>query len=87
MKKFLEKLQQKSDLEKKVIAFNTALLLTLVIFALWAVSTFGSFGGTISSDVNQGVNSVKKQTATPISAIGDSFKNILNLGSELYESE
>ena len=77
--KFIQKLQQKSDAEKRVVAFNVAFFITLIIFGVWAVSTFYTFGSGLDGDI--------KQTASPISVIKETVTELFNGGVEVYESQ
>lgn len=78
-KQILESLRQKNDIEKRIIAFNLSLVITVFIIIVWVISTF--YGGAIdsaSSEINNSAETVKKQTATPISAVKGLFTELFN---------
>lgn len=49
----LEKMRSRSNVEKRIIAFNIALIITLIIFAIWIISKFYSadwgFGDSVQA--------------------------------------
>jgi len=57
MKKWLEKIKKKSDYEKQIIAFWTAVSITLIIFSVWLLGTIYSLDDKFSNT---------KNTASPI---------------------
>ena len=65
---WLNKLQQKTDAEKRIISFNVAFILTIFIFTAWAIVTFYSFQGN-----GGGKDEV---SASPFSSLTASVKNI-----------
>jgi hypothetical protein len=69
--KFLEKIRNKSNLEKREFAFNASFLITAVIFIIWAVTVFYSF------DISETVNGTKA-AISPIKSIISSFKSLFN---------
>ena len=76
---WLEQTRNKTDAEKRILAFNISFAATLVIFSIWLVGTFYSVQ---SSDIS---TQVMKKTS-PAASIGSSIKNIFT-GKEAYKIE
>ncbi len=74
---WLEKIQNKSDREKTIIAFWTALIITLVLVSIWAFNLSYTLEG----------NKEQEQTASPISSISNRVKDIFSGGREVYQAE
>lgn len=72
---WIEKLRAKSNPEKRFIAFNTALIITLFIFAIWAFSVFYSFDNVIESQ------SANKNS--PFRAMVDVFSGIFGSAGDV----
>lgn len=70
MTDFLDKLQKKSEREKRRITIGLSLLITAIIFALWLLSFSGSISIESSSD-----NTVSTEGGEgPIESFIDDFK-------------
>jgi hypothetical protein len=70
MEKFLERLRQKPESEKKAFALSLAFFITLIIFTVWATSLF-----------NVGLSQNTANTSSPI----DSLKEQFGFGEEEKE--
>lgn len=65
MWKYLDKIREKNDSEKKSFAFITAMTLTILIAVVWLISTYA-----ISSSVEEN----KAETISPIENIRSQFR-------------
>ncbi len=69
--KFLERMRNKTNSEKRQVAFAAAVLITLFIFIIWVVNVFYNF------DISKSVTETKT-AISPIKSLISSFKSILN---------
>jgi hypothetical protein len=91
-KNFLEKLRNRSDAEKRIIAFNASFLITAFIFTIWIVSTFYSNSSSVSENVASDVNNMKQAaqasvSMSPFESVKETFSDIFKGGKEIYEIE
>jgi amino acid permease len=81
MKKFIKKMEGKSEMEKRVFALWTAGTLTLLIFGIWLLNFISVFG-------NQNNDKVAiKNEANPISALYGEIKNTISAPLKLYQNQ
>lgn len=79
---WLEKMRQKSNTEKKIFAFNAALLITIFIFVTWAFTLFHSL-----DDLTFKIDDDKKETFTPLQSLTASVKGIFSGDKVEYKAE
>jgi len=81
MKKFINKMQGRSESDKRVFAFWTATMLTLLIFGIWLLNFISVFG-------NQDNSKVKiKNEANPLSALYGEIKKAVSLPGKVYQNK
>jgi hypothetical protein len=73
MASFLEKAREKSEAEKKKLAFVWALSITLCIFLIWVLSFSAS---VINKEVVKEDDFFKDNLASPVENIKDQFDSI-----------
>lgn len=79
MRKFLAQLHQKPDHHKKQFALLTSATVTLFIFGIWSITTFGVHQEVIAKEKTEEVGPLQSLRANVISsfgAMGDSFSQI-----------
>ena len=81
MKKFIKKMEGKSEIEKRVFALWTAGMLTLLIFGIWLLNFISVFGNNDNSDV------VIKNQANPLSALFGEIKKSVSAPINLYQNK
>ncbi len=81
MKKFIKKMEGKSEIEKRVFALWTAGMLTLLIFGIWLLNFISVFGSRDDSKV------VIKNEANPIGALFGEIKNTVSAPINLYQNK
>jgi len=79
MWKWLEKIRNKSDHEKKTFAFGISAIFTAIIFIVWASSFYVSISSGFGKDTLPDV-------ATPVSAIKESFSKFFQYDKESFEN-
>ena len=81
MKKFIKKMEGKSEIEKRVFALWTAGMLTLLIFGIWLLNFISVFGNNDNSEV------VVKNQANPLSALFGEIKKSVSAPINLYQNK
>lgn len=81
MKKFIKKMEGKSEIEKRVFAIWTAGALTLLIFGIWLLNFISVFGNNNNSDV------VIKNEANPLSALYGEIKKAVSAPVKVYQNK
>jgi amino acid permease len=82
MKKFIKKMQERSEMEKRIFALWMALMFTLLIFCIWLLNFIAVFGNNNNSKV------VIKNQANPITALFGEIKNtIFNATNKVYQNK
>jgi hypothetical protein len=88
-KDFLEKIKNRSDAEKRIIAFNVAFLITLFIGIIWFTTTFyvldGGFGSNQTANSSSSIDYseidpfvVTDGYVGPFESIKESFSELFN---------
>jgi amino acid permease len=81
MKKFISKMQERSESDKRVFAFWMASMITLFIFGIWLLNFISVFGNRGDSNV------VIKNEANPIGALFGEIKNTVSYPINLYQNK
>lgn len=81
MKKFITKMQGRSESEKRIFAFWTASMLTLLIFGIWLLNFISVFGNSNNSKV------AVKNEANPISALFGEIKDTISAPTKVYQNK
>ena len=81
MKKFINKMQGRSESDKRVFAFWMASMITLFIFGIWLLN-FISVSGNQDKD-----KMAVKNEANPISALFDVVKNTVSEPIKMYQNK
>ena len=68
MKKWLQKIREKNEVEKTIFAFFSALSITAVIFVVWLFLTIHSF-----QNIKQ-----TESVASPIESLKEQFNSLFN---------
>ncbi len=81
MKKFIEKMQTKSDSEKRIFAFWMATMITLFIFGIWLLNFLSVFGINNNSEIKT------RNEANPFGLLVDEVKKVIDSSDKVYQAK